>query len=1249
MKRIFFFLLLSLSIGANAQNITFNDANFKAAIIADGVDTNNDGEISQAEAQVTTSLSVANSGITDVSELSFFTSLISLDLQTNAISSVNLSSQMSLEILNMNRTSISSIDVSSLTSLRNLSLLSVNNLTVLDVSSNIALEELIIAASPISAIDLSANLNLEGLSCGFTNVSSLDLSLNTKLKFLVCNNTNLTSLDLSNNTDLDTISCENNSISSLTLPIPSSAALLGNLIVRNNNLTALDVTGYEFLSQLDCSNNSLVQLKINNGPGADMSNGSLVATNNPGLSCIEVSDVTTANSNIFYTIDATASYSTFCNYNINFPDPNMKAAVIAQGVDTNNDGEIQESEALVPTNLTLFSVAPITDATGIEFFTSLTRLSINGNLTFIDVSNNILLEELGIGGSTGLTQLDVSQNTALKRLYIEGNGLTSLDVSALSDLEELGCGSNALTSLDVSNNPQLTLLSCIGQNITSLDLSLNNALVDVECYDNNLTSLILPSSNTTIRQLYCYDNSLASLDISGLAALDDFNCRNNNISVLDFTSNIALQDVECQNNSIGFIDLSNSPGLRYLDCSNNALTYLDIKTGNTAGTNLFLDARMNANLECINVDDAATAATNTRFNKDATASYSENCGPVVTISNAPTTTSDPFAVTFNIDRDVTGFDISDIVLTNATASNFVSVTASEYTALITPTSICAIDITIDVPSNSMLDTTNRPNAAAAQVIVTTVDNVNPTVLGQDITIQLDASGQASIIASDIDNGSTDNCGIASIVASKTSYSCADLGVNEVVLTVTDTNNNISTTTVAVTVEDTINPIAVARNITVQLDTTGQINVAVADIENGSSDNCGIVRLSTFPSVFTCADLGQNNVTLTIEDTSGNTDTATAIVTVEDNQPLTAIAQDITVQLDVNGQATITPQDVDNGSGSGCGNISLSLDTTTFDCSNIGQNTVTLTVTEGPNTETATAIVTVEDTIPPSVIPQVITVQLDSNGQASITPTDVDNGSADNCGIATRTLDITSFDCSNIGANTVTLTVTDNEGNVGSSTTTVTVTETVAPTAIAQDITVQLDASGQASITPQQIDNGSSDNCAVDTLTLDQTSFTCSDLGTNTVTLTVTDTSGNSATATAVVTVEEDPNQPLTAIAQDITVQLDANGSVTITPQDVDNGSNSGCNSNPTLSLDIDTFDCSNLGTNTVTLTATQGSITSTATATVTVEDTLAPTVTTQDITLTLDANNTATITTSDINNGSTDNCTADTDLTYSVD
>jgi len=101
---------------------------------------------------------------------------------------------------------------------------------------------------------------------------------------------------------------------------------------------------------------------------------------------------------------------------------------------------------------------------------------------------------------------------------------------------------------------------------------------------------------------------------------------------------------------------------------------------------------------------------------------------------------------------------------------------------------------------------------------------------------------------------------------------------------------------------------------------------------------------------------------------------------------------------------------------------------------------------------------------------------------------------------------------------VTLTVTDESNNVSTATATVTVVDNIAPTAIAHNVIIYLDANGNASTTAAAVNNGSYDNCTISSLALSQTTFTCSNLGANTVTLTVTDQSNNSSTATATVTV-----------------------------------------------------------------------------------------------------------------------------------
>jgi hypothetical protein len=449
------------------------------------------------------------------------------------------------------------------------------------------------------------------------------------------------------------------------------------------------------------------------------------------------------------------------------------------------------------------------------------------------------------------------------------------------------------------------------------------------------------------------------------------------------------------------------------------------------------------------------------------------------------------------------------------------------------------------------------NVSTCTSNVTVEDNVAPNAICQNITVDLDATGSVSITANDIDNGSNDACGIASLVASQTAFNCSTVGANTVTLTVTDNNGNVSTCTAVVTVEDNLAPVLVCQDITVQLDASGTALIVSDNVLLSATDNCAIASKVLDISSFDCLNVGPNTVEVTVTDVNGNASSCTAVVTVEDNLAPIAICQNFTVQLNALGNASITANDIDNGSNDACGIASLVVAPSTFDCSNVGFNPVVLTVVDNNgNSSTCSSTVTVLDQVAPVAICQDLTVQLDAAGTASITAAQIDNGSNDACGIASLVASQTVFDCSNVGSNIITLTVTDNNGNTSTCTSDVTVEDNVAPIAICQDITVQLDATGNATITAAQIDNGSNDACGIASLVASQTDFDCSNVGPNNVTLTVTDNNGNTSTCTSVVTIEDiiDP----TAICQDITVQLDATGNVVIAAVDVDNGSFDNC-------------------------------------------------------------------------------------------
>jgi len=279
---------------------------------------------------------------------------------------------------------------------------------------------------------------------------------------------------------------------------------------------------------------------------------------------------------------------------VDFPDPNFKNALLQYypDIDTNNDGEIQVSEAETYTGgLDFYGFFPmISDLTGIEHFI---------NIAMLDV------------GASAITTLDLSSNTLLEQVYSDACQLTSINVSNCPELELLWCGNNYLTNLDVSNNPKLTSLGLDSNQITTLDVSNNTLLEVLYCFNNQLTSLNL-FNNTALKELLCDDNQLTKLNL------------NNNSN---------LKNLFCTGNQLTSLNLSNNTLLEELFCTGNQLTILNIKNGhNTDITNF--EAKQNPNLICIQVDDASYSTTNWT-DIDAVTTFSENCNYNECIVNIP--------------------------------------------------------------------------------------------------------------------------------------------------------------------------------------------------------------------------------------------------------------------------------------------------------------------------------------------------------------------------------------------------------------------------------------------------------------------------------------------------------------------------------------------------------------------------------------------------------------------------------------
>jgi gliding motility-associated-like protein len=177
------------------------------------------------------------------------------------------------------------------------------------------------------------------------------------------------------------------------------------------------------------------------------------------------------------------------------------------------------------------------------------------------------------------------------------------------------------------------------------------------------------------------------------------------------------------------------------------------------------------------------------------------------------------------------------------------------------------------------------------------DTEKPTFTSCPAPISLNLpSGQcnASVVVPDVTYN--DNCAVTTltwVMTGATTATSFTTGINQIgtrtfnngVTTVnyiaTDAaGNNSAPCSFTVTVVDDVPPLANCKPFIAILDLyLGIKNITWTDIDNGSTDNCGIISRTIDKATFTCSDIGANNVTLTVEDASGNKSTCIAVVTV----------------------------------------------------------------------------------------------------------------------------------------------------------------------------------------------------------------------------------------------------------------------------------------------------------------------------------------------------------------------------------
>ena len=186
----------------------------------------------------------------------------------------------------------------------------------------------------------------------------------------------------------------------------------------------------------------------------------------------------------------------------NFPDEEFREYV--KGFDTSGNGVLEQSE--LDAVKTIDFAGHADTLTGIKYFTNLETL---------------------ICYRCRLTSLDLSQNTKLKRLdcyeqytqstggYDYTKGLKSLNISKCTALEHLDAHGNALTSLDLSNNKALRVVYLQYNMLTGVHLGNQQYLWKLVVSGNTNLPFIDIRECPVLDNLTANFTAIDSLDISG--------------------------------------------------------------------------------------------------------------------------------------------------------------------------------------------------------------------------------------------------------------------------------------------------------------------------------------------------------------------------------------------------------------------------------------------------------------------------------------------------------------------------------------------------------------------------------------------------------------------------------------------------------------------------------------------------------------------------------------------------------------
>ena len=247
------------SLNVGSNQLTSLDVSSNTLLTSLDVDNNQITSLDVSSNTLLTDLNVDNNQITSL-DVSKNTKLTRLYARKNQITSLDVSKNTAITGLYVNENQLTSLDVSNNTALIWLYVYE-NQLTSLNIIKNISLFDLRAFKNQLTGLDVSNNTALTHLDVGSNQLTNIDVSKNVALKALIAGGNQLTELNINNNTSLMRLDIDDNQL--IEIDISKNTALT-SLMVDNNQLTELDVSKNTSLTGLSVGSNQLTSIDVSN-------------------------------------------------------------------------------------------------------------------------------------------------------------------------------------------------------------------------------------------------------------------------------------------------------------------------------------------------------------------------------------------------------------------------------------------------------------------------------------------------------------------------------------------------------------------------------------------------------------------------------------------------------------------------------------------------------------------------------------------------------------------------------------------------------------------------------------------------------------------------------------------------------------------------------------------------------------------------------------------------------------------------